>query len=80
MRRRRIRGNLLREGKEPLIVMLDATKPAQFYERITVNLNSAGFDTALEKLASVDSADEAWQLFFSMRPRLPTTLMCDKER
>lgn len=53
--------------------MRDATKPAQFYEKLAANLNSAGFDTALEKLAPVDSADEAWQLSFSMRPRLHTT-------
>lgn len=47
--------------------MGDATKPAQFYEKLAANLNSAGFDTALEKLVPVDSADEGWQLSFSMR-------------
>ncbi len=58
MRRRRIRRNLLREGKEPLVALLDVTKPAQFYEKLAANLNSAGFDTTLEKLTPVDSTEE----------------------
>lgn len=53
--------------------MLDATKPAQFYEKLAANLNSAGFDTTLEKLTPVDSIDEGWRLSFSMQPRLHTT-------
>lgn len=53
--------------------MLDATKPAQFYERLAANLNSAGFDTTLEKLTPVDSTEEEWRLSFNMQPRLHAT-------